>query len=103
MRTLNPLHQPMSPRSAGTTGGTAMFREALFASQLQSSQQPSARDVRAAVSHTLSVLGVGLCAARVAEEFGEHPENAMSRMRWATEAVAAAYRDRPNRELIIDA
>ena len=101
MRTPIPFHQPLSPRSAGT-GGTALLREALFVSYLQSSQQPSARDVRAAVSHTLSALGVGLCAARVAEEFGEHPENAMTRMRWATKAVAAAYLNGPYRELIID-
>ncbi len=58
--------------------------QALFASWLQPSQQPSADEVAAAVEAALHRHG-GLagCAAQVATEYGEHPEAAAARMRWA--------------------
>ena len=31
------------------------------------------------------------CAARVAQAFGEHPETAVTRMRWARAMVAGAF------------
>jgi hypothetical protein len=65
--------------------------EALFVSELQSSQHPHAPAVRDAVKRTLSALGVNDCAARVAQEFGDHPETAVKRMRWARETVMQAY------------
>jgi hypothetical protein len=64
--------------------------EALFASSLQSSQRPSAQAVHAAVSQTLRTLGIEDCADRVAPEFGDHPETAVIRMRWARETVLRA-------------
>jgi hypothetical protein len=65
--------------------------EALFASDLQHSQHPDPTDVRAAVAHTISQLGETACLARMAQEFGDHPEAAAARMRWAREAVESAY------------
>lgn len=65
--------------------------EALFVSSLQSSPQPPAEQVREAVARTIRTHGVLACVARVAQEFGDHPETAVTRMRWAREAVSHAY------------
>lgn len=64
---------------------------ALFVSALQRSGQPSGRQVRQAITTALRRFGDRGCAERVAQEFGEHPELAVARMRWARQAVAAAY------------
>lgn len=70
----------------------ALWCEALFASDLQASQQPDPRQVRAAIRETLRVFGARRCLARVAQEFGDHPDTAVLRMRWAREAVSCAHR-----------
>lgn len=64
---------------------------ALFVSALQRSDQPSARQVRQAITTTLRQFGDQGCAEQVAQEFGEHPELAVARMRWARQAVSAAF------------
>ena len=64
--------------------------DALFASPLQRSDQPSAVEVQRAIAAALASFGIGGCAARVAQAYGEHPETAVPRMRWARAAVAAA-------------
>jgi hypothetical protein len=64
---------------------------ALFASSLQCSDQPSATQIRQAVITVTSTLGRTGCAAQVAQEYGEHPETAPARMRWARAAVAGAF------------
>lgn len=72
----------------------ADLAEALFASTLQESEQPSPADVRAAVTRLLSRdHGRADCLARVATEAGDHPETYVARMRWALHAVAVAYPD----------
>jgi hypothetical protein len=65
--------------------------EALFASDLQRSDRPSPESVRAAVLAALDRLGAGGCAELVAQEFGEHPDCAPGRMRWARHAVRDAF------------
>jgi len=70
---------------------SAVRSDALFVSALQPSQEPGARLVRQAVAAAVRQFGAEGCAGRVAQEFGEHPENAAARMRWALRAVAAAY------------
>ena len=65
--------------------------EALFVSDLQRSQEPTAEVIRAAVTRTVDRLGPGGCAALVAQEFGEHPDCALGRMRWARRAVRTAF------------
>jgi hypothetical protein len=62
--------------------------EALFASGLQRSDTPDADMVAEAVSHTARELGTRGCAGRMAQEFGDHPEMAADRMRWARQLVA---------------
>jgi hypothetical protein len=64
--------------------------EALFASSLQPSDRPTPRETRAAIDATLLVYGGPAgCAARLAAEYGEHPEVAVLRMRWALALVSA--------------
>ena len=65
--------------------------EALFASDLQRSEPVTPELVRQAVTVTVRRLGARGCAARVAQEFGEHPETAVGRMRWALGVVRQAY------------
>ncbi|GAA2329993.1 hypothetical protein [Dactylosporangium salmoneum] len=69
----------------------AVRAEALFASDLQSSQAPAGGEIRDAVAATLRRIGVQGCAARVASEFGDHPETAVARMAWALALVRATY------------
>ncbi len=65
--------------------------DALFASALQISDEPSAVQVKQAIDAATSTLGDLGCAARVAQEFGEHPETAVARMRWARAEVAGVF------------
>ena len=61
---------------------------ALFASSLQPSDRPDPAQVLAAITATFDALGDTGCAARVAQEFGDHPETAVPRMRWARSATS---------------
>jgi len=58
------------------------WREALFASALQPSDSPTADMVAQAIGCALRQLGARGCAGRMAQEFGDHPDAAASRMRW---------------------
>ncbi len=70
---------------------TAARYEALFASPLQRSESPQAQRVREEITRSLRELGWRGCAALMAQEFGDHPEAAAERMRWAREVVEATY------------
>jgi hypothetical protein len=61
--------------------------DALFVSALQRSDEPSAAQVRQAIAAAVRAFGARGCAARVAQAYGEHPETAVLRMRWARAAV----------------
>jgi hypothetical protein len=65
---------------------------ALFVSALQPSASPSPDQVRHAVATTLQRLGARACAARMAGEFGDHPDTAVTRMSWALATIHAAMR-----------
>jgi hypothetical protein len=60
---------------------------ALFASGLQRSDAPTSEAVAEAVSRAIRQFGVRGCAGRMAQEFGDHPEAAMERMRWIRQLV----------------
>ena len=64
---------------------------ALFVSALQPSGSPSPGQVRRAVAATLQRLGVRGCAARVAGEFGDHPDTAVARMSWALATINTVW------------
>jgi len=74
------------------TSVSAVRCEALFVSALQRSEHPDAGQVRRAVAAAMRQYGDCGCAAQVAQEYGEHPEIAAARMRWARGAVAEAFR-----------
>jgi len=65
--------------------------EALFASTVQPSGSISPDQVRRAVATTLQRLGVRGCAARMAGEFGDHPDTAVARMSWALATIETVY------------
>jgi hypothetical protein len=65
--------------------------EALFVSDVQRSQQPTAERIREAVTTTVTLLGEHGCAELVAQEYGEHPDCAIGRLRWARTAVRRAF------------
>lgn len=71
--------------------GAEVRAEALFVSDLQRSEHPSAESVQAAVEALVDDLGEQGCMERVAQEFGDHPECACARMRWARRAVTEAF------------
>jgi hypothetical protein len=64
--------------------------EALFGSALQPSDSPTAGMVADAISRTVCQFGVRGCAGRMAQEFGDHPDAAASRMRWVRQLTRAA-------------
>jgi hypothetical protein len=61
---------------------SAARADALFASALQRSEHPTARQIEQAIAAAIHDFGNLGCAARVAQEYGEHPEIAVARMRW---------------------
>jgi hypothetical protein len=81
--------------SASQPSVSAVRAEALFVSPLQRHEQPGARQVRQAVAAAIRAFGERGCAARVAQEFGDHPEAAVARMRWARRLAGEAFGDRP--------
>jgi hypothetical protein len=56
--------------------------EALFASSLQPSDAPTVEAVADAIGCTVRRLGPAGCASHMAQEFGDHPQEATHRMRW---------------------
>lgn len=85
-----------TPDPAGRIRRLAMTRlnvadarcEALFASALQRSDAPDAKVVTEAIRATVRRFGTRGCAGRMAQEFGDHPEEAAERMRWVRQLVA---------------
>jgi hypothetical protein len=61
---------------------------ALFASGLQPSDALAAETVAQAINRAIRRLGVRGCAARMAQEVGDHPDAAATRMRWARQLAA---------------
>ena len=65
--------------------------DALFVSALQRSDELSAGQIRQAIAAAVGAFGYSGCAGRVAQEFGDHPETAAARMRWARAAADQAF------------
>lgn len=60
---------------------------ALFVSPLQRSDEPTEARVQSAIRDALRRLGASGCAERVAQEFGDHPLDAVSRMAWVLDTL----------------
>ena len=65
--------------------------DALFASALQRSDEPSVGQVQQAITAAVRAFGHAGCAERVAQEFGDHSETAVVRMRWARAVTHEAF------------
>jgi hypothetical protein len=77
--------------------------DALFASTLQRSDVLRTSQIRRAIAAALDGYGALGCAGRVAQEFGDHPETAAVRMRWARATVATLDGQPAPREIMITA
>lgn len=62
--------------------------QALFSSGLQPSDAPTADMVATAIGRAVQQFGIGGCAGRMAQEFGDHPDAAARRMRWVRQLIA---------------
>jgi hypothetical protein len=75
---------------------TAARAEALFVSAVSTTERPSRADVEAAIRHSLRTRGgTRGCAADVAAAYGDYPELAAPRMRWALGVVERLYHQPP--------
>jgi hypothetical protein len=75
---------------------TAARAEALFTSLLDTGSRPAADVVEEAIRIAVRAHGgVRGCAADVAAEYGDHPDLAVPRMRWARGVVEHLYEARP--------
>jgi hypothetical protein len=78
--------------------------EALFVSDLPVGSRPGALVVQAAIAAAVRRCGgTAGCVAQMAAAYGDYPETAAERMRWARGVVEAAYgspRPGHHRELV---
>jgi hypothetical protein len=70
---------------------STVWADALFVSVIQGSDRPDASQVRKAIAAAVRAYGGGGCAQRVAQEFGDHPETAVARMRWARAVAGEVF------------
>jgi hypothetical protein len=77
----------------GTLNVVAAARaEALFASGLSASSRPTRGEVDASIRWAVQRFrGSRGCAGEAAAAYGDYPETAVGRMRWARAVVAATY------------
>ena len=66
----------------------AALADALFASDLSARCEHTRIEVATAIRHAIGTHhGIGGCAGEVAAAFGQHPETAAGRMRWARAVI----------------
>jgi hypothetical protein len=70
---------------------SAVRADALFASTLQPSAEPSVMQIRQAIAEAIGQYGGRGCSSRVAQAYGDHPDTAATRMRWARTTVTATF------------
>jgi hypothetical protein len=61
---------------------------ALFASGLRRSDAPTVDELTSWINTAVRRFGVAGCVSRMAQEFGDHPEEAARRMRWIRELIS---------------
>jgi hypothetical protein len=77
-----------TPRGLIEPTATDRRREALFASELQPSDTPTNDVIACAITAAIRRFGSLGCSERMAQEFGDHPDVAAERMRWASRVAA---------------
>jgi hypothetical protein len=66
--------------------------EALFTSDLPAGSRPSRDEVEAAIKQAVRRhRGIKGCLAKLATDYGDHPDTAPARMRWARSTVEALF------------
>jgi hypothetical protein len=88
------IREGREPANAAS-GPWAVWDAALFASSLQRSDNPSTGQIRQAIAAAVHAYGGPGCAERVAQEFGDHPETAVMRMRWARAVASEVFGSAP--------
>ncbi|MFG1994946.1 hypothetical protein ACGFJ7_33725 [Actinoplanes sp. NPDC048988] len=68
---------------------------ALFSSDLPSGTRPTPGAVDAAIARAVRTRGTRGCVADLAAAYGDYPENAATRMRWARGVVVTVYEPSP--------
>ena len=68
-----------------------VLAHALFASTLEPSDSPAPDQIRRDVVTMFRRLGTVGCEAQVADEFGNHPDTAPARMRWALARIDTVF------------
>ncbi|MEU4624999.1 hypothetical protein AB0G04_34130 [Actinoplanes sp. NPDC023801] len=82
-----------------TTMLTAARAEALFTTGLATGSRPTLEVADEAIRTAVRTRGgTRACAGDVAAEFGDHPELALPRMRWALATVSLLYPPRGRRQ-----
>ena len=77
----------MSTQS-GTKNRHLILADALFTSDLSARREHTRIEIATAIRYAISTHhGIGGCAAEVAAAYGEHPETAARRMRWARAVI----------------
>lgn len=81
--------EPAAAASSARSGQLLAARAAaLFTSDLSALSEHTRIEVAAAVRHAIGTHhDIGGCAAEVATAYGEHPETAARRMRWALTVI----------------
>jgi hypothetical protein len=64
---------------------------ALFVSVQQRGNLIGDEAIREAINRAISEFGVHGCTERVAEEFGDHPDTAVTRMRWVLAVIEQTF------------
>jgi len=78
-----PAHQESAPAQL-----LAARAEALFTSDLSARREYTQIEVAAAIRHAIGTHnGIRGCMAEVAAAYGDHPETAARRMRWARAVI----------------
>jgi len=70
---------------------TATRAEALFLSGLPTGSRPSRPEAAHAIAAAVRSFGNRGCAAHMAAEYGDYPETAVPRMRWALDVVGSLF------------
>ena len=65
--------------------------EALFASGWQRSDALTPVALTEMIGHTMQRLGRDGCISLMAQEFGDHPEEAAERMRWLRQLIGEVF------------
>jgi hypothetical protein len=87
---------PAEMQSARAGQLLAAHADALFTSHLSAQRDYTTIEVAAAIGQAIGAHhGIGGCAGEVAAAYGEHPETAAGRMRWARAVIQGIYARRP--------